>query len=146
MRITGAQLRAYLEHSAKYFNFSYMPELINHSVPLADYDIIGGCSYAIDISRPPGKRVASLKFAGHPVKDVQTFSMAVSTYRLSGGGGYMDAIGFNGQVEATSNATLRNLLLEYVLSRPTLSIPNSNDWRTIPSMERERVVSAYNAK
>ncbi|MCL1909051.1 MAG: bifunctional metallophosphatase/5'-nucleotidase [Holophagaceae bacterium] len=143
IRITGAQLRTYLEHAARYFNFSHLPELINRSMPLADYDMIGGCSYSIDISRPPGRRVSELKYAGEDVRDSQVFTMAISTYRLAGGGGYMDAIGFNGQPEMVSRDTLRNSLLEFVLSAPTLSISAPTHWRTIPYLERERVLAAY---
>jgi len=143
IRITGAQLRAYLEHAAKYFHFSHLPELINRAVSLADYDIISGCSYALDISRPPGRRVTSLRFAGEPVKDDQIFTMAISSYRLTGGGGYMEAIGFKGQAEMISRDTLRNLLLEYVLATPSLGVSITSTWRTIPSLERERVVAAY---
>jgi 2',3'-cyclic-nucleotide 2'-phosphodiesterase/3'-nucleotidase len=143
IRITGAQLRAYLEHAAKYFNYSYLPDLINQTVPLADYDMISGCSYALDISRRPGKRVADLKFNGRPVADGQTFTMAISTYRLAGGGGYMDAIGFKGQPEMTSQETLRNLLLEQAISRPAISISAPTMWRTVPFLDRERVLAAY---
>jgi 2',3'-cyclic-nucleotide 2'-phosphodiesterase/3'-nucleotidase len=85
VRVTGAQLRTYLEHSAKYFNYSHQPELIDRTIPLADYDMISGCTYALDISRPLGKRVANLKFEGMPVEDDQVFTMAISTYRLAGG-------------------------------------------------------------
>ncbi|MDR1840695.1 MAG: 5'-nucleotidase C-terminal domain-containing protein [Holophagales bacterium] len=143
IRITGAQLKAYLEHAATYFNYSYLPDLINRAVPLADYDMISGCSYALDISRPPGKRVTNLKFEGSPVQDDQVFTMAISSYRLAGGGGYMDAIGFNGRHETISREPLRNLLLDYVLAPPTLNLCADSNWRTIPSLDRERVVSVY---
>ena len=143
IRITGAQLRTYLEHAARYFNLSYMPELINKSVPLADYDMVGGCSYSLDISRPVGRRVNDLKYGGEDIQDSQVFTMAISTYRLAGGGGYMDAIGFRGQPEMISQETMRNSLLEYVLSKPTLNISAPTLWRTIPFLDRERVLAAY---
>jgi 2',3'-cyclic-nucleotide 2'-phosphodiesterase/3'-nucleotidase len=136
-------LRAYLEHSARYFKFSHLPDLLNRSIPLADYDIVGGCSYALDISRPVGRRVSGLMFEGSPVRDDQVFTMAISTYRLAGGGGYMDAIGFRGQPDMVSRDTLRNLLMEHVLPMPTLSISPPDAWRTIPYLDRERVAAAY---
>jgi 2',3'-cyclic-nucleotide 2'-phosphodiesterase/3'-nucleotidase len=143
IQITGAQLRAYLEHAAKHFNFSHLPELINESVPIEDYDVLGGCSYALDISRPPGKRVTSLKFGGKPVEDSLTFTMAITSSRLAGAGGYMEAIGFNGRHQTISKETLRNLLLEYVLATPSLNIRITGDWRTIPFLDRSRVTGAY---
>jgi len=143
IRVTGAQLRAYLEHAATYFNYSYLPELINKSVPLENYDIVGGCSYALDISRPPGKRVVGLKCGNVPVEDSQVFTMAISSKRLAGEGGYMDAIGFNGRAELVTKETLRNLLLELVLAAPSLNIATIENWRTIPFLDRNRVLEAY---
>jgi len=143
IRITGAQLRAYLEQAATYFNYSYLPELINKSVPLENYDIVGGCSYALDISRPPGKRVVGLKYGSAPVEDSQIFTMAISSKRLAGDGGYMDAIGFNGRAELVTKESLRNLLLEYVLPAPSLNIATIDNWRTIPFLDRNRVLEAY---
>ncbi|MDR2561416.1 MAG: 5'-nucleotidase C-terminal domain-containing protein [Holophagales bacterium] len=143
IRITGAQLRAYLEHSARYFRFSHLPELINRNVPLADYDMVGGCNYALDISRPVGRRVSGLTFEGSPVRDDQVFTMAISTYRLAGGGGFMEAIGFKGQPDMVSRETLRNLLMDHALSKATLDISTPSTWRTIPYLDRERVEAAY---
>jgi len=102
--------------------------------------MVSGVNYALDLSRPVGQRVANLKYQGAPVKDDQVFTLAITGYRLAGGGGYMDAIGFKGQPERTSAASLRNLILEYALSRPTLSLSETDNWRTIPWLDRERVL------
>jgi hypothetical protein len=75
------------------------------------------------------------------VKPEQTFTLAISTYRLRGGGGYLEAIGFVGEPELITKATQRNLLLEQVLSRPTLNPEPTSTWRTIPYLDRERVLS-----
>jgi len=139
--ITGLQLRQYLEHSARFFNFSHQPGLFNPDVRPQDYDLVSGVSYVLDLSKPAGSRVMDLKFQGSPVKDQQTFSLAITTYRLAGGGGYLGAIGFKGEPELITQATLRNLLLEFVLSRPSLSLPLANNWRTIPALDRERVLT-----
>ena len=53
----------------------------------------------------------------------------------------MAAIGFIGAPELITQASQRNLLLEYVLSRPTLNPTPTNSWRTIPYLDRERVLS-----
>jgi hypothetical protein len=52
----------------------------------------------------------------------------------------MDAIGFHGQPEMITKELQRNLLLEYVLSRPSLSVAAVNNWRTIPYLDRERLL------
>lgn len=139
--ITGAQLRAYLEHAARFFNPSYEARLFGPNARISDYDMVSGVNYALDLSRPIGQRVANLKYQGAPVKDDQVFTLAITGYRLAGAGGYMDAIGFKGQPERTSAATLRNLILEYALSRSPLSLPQADNWRTIPWLDRERVLA-----
>ncbi|MCE1228614.1 MAG: bifunctional metallophosphatase/5'-nucleotidase [Firmicutes bacterium] len=139
--VTGLQLKLWLEHAARYYNLSHQPELVNREVPGFDFDMIDGVSYALDISRPLGQRVVDLKFNGQPVKENQTFTMAITSYRLSGGGGYLDAIHFKGQAQVQNPTPLRNLLFEYVLARPTLSIDVPNRWRIIPALDRERVLA-----
>jgi len=61
IRVTGRQLRAYLEHSARFFNLSHQPELFNKAIPSWDFDTLDGCNYVLDLSRPAGTRVANLK-------------------------------------------------------------------------------------
>ncbi|HEU4950501.1 MAG TPA: bifunctional UDP-sugar hydrolase/5'-nucleotidase [Holophagaceae bacterium] len=138
--ITGAQLKAYLEHAARYFDFSWTPRLFNPAVPGFDYDMVDGATYALDLGRPVGQRVVGLSVGGRPVAPDQVFTLALSTYRLRGGGGYMDAIGFSGGPRQVTALSLRNLILSYVLSHPDLSVAADNNWRTIPYLDRERVL------
>jgi len=141
IRITGAQLKAYLEHAARHYAYSWQPELYNREVPIHDFDVVDGVAYALDLGRPAGGRVVNLSFQGRPVKPEQTFTLALSTYRLWGGGGYIEAIGFKGAPDMMTEASQRNLLLAYVLAHPTLNPPVPNAWRTIPYLDRERVLN-----
>lgn len=140
IRISGKQLRDYLEFSARAYNFSHDPELFNKSVFFYDVDQIDGCTYELDLSQPVGQRVKNLSYQGRPVQDDQSFTLCLSTYRLRGGGGYMDAIHFKGQAEYITPQLQRNLLLSYLLNRPSLSPVPVNAWRTIPALDRERVM------
>lgn len=139
IRINGAQLKAYLEHAAASFRFSHEPELFNREVPYYNVDTVEGCSYALDLGKPPGERVAKLAFQGQPVRREQEFTLALSTYRLAGGGGYMAAIGFSGNAEAVTTSGLRNLILRRVLARPDQDFQPGGGWRTVPYLDRERV-------
>ncbi|HJW72772.1 MAG TPA: bifunctional UDP-sugar hydrolase/5'-nucleotidase [Geothrix sp.] len=141
IRITGEQLRLYLEHGARRYGFSWEAELYNHAVPYYQYDMVDGVSYALDLGKPAGSRVVNLRFQGQPVRAEQSFTLALSTYRLYGGGGYMEAIGFQGMPEMVTSETQRNLLLAYVLAKPILNLATTNSWRTIPYLDRERVMS-----
>ena len=89
VRITGRQLKEYLEQSARYFR-TYSPgqPLINPAVPGYNYDIVSGVDYQIDLSQPEGQRIRGLLYKGRPVTGVDTFTIALSNYRASGGGGY----------------------------------------------------------
>lgn len=141
IRVTGLQVKLWLEHAARYYQFSHLPQLFNPEVAGFDFDMIDGVSYALDLSRPLGQRVVELKFQGQPVKENQSFTMAVNSYRLSGGGGYLEAIRFKGQVEVLNPVSLRNLLFERVLAQSTLAVPLVENWRIIPALDRERVLA-----
>ncbi|MDE3033067.1 MAG: bifunctional metallophosphatase/5'-nucleotidase [Acidobacteriota bacterium] len=140
IRITGAQLKLYLEHAARAYHFSWQPDLFNPKVPFFDIDTVAGVDYALDLGKPVGHRVVGLAYQGKPVRPEDSFTLALSTYRLRGGGGYMEAIGFKGKPELVTDDLQRNLLLEYVLSHPSLSVAVVNNWRTIPYLDRERLL------
>lgn len=139
IRVSGAQLRAYLEHAARHLNFSHQPDLYMKEVPSFDYDVLDGCSYVVDLTRPVGQRITLLSVGGQPVQDAHSFTLGMSSYRLYGGGGYLRAMDWKGQAEFVSPQSFRNLLLAYVLSRPTLSVEVPNRWHTVPYLDRERV-------
>jgi len=102
---------------------------------------VDGVTYSLDLGQPVGSRVRNLSYQGRPVTPDQAFTLALSTYRLRGGGGYLAAMGYTGEAEQVSRASQRNLLLEYVLSKPTLNPAPAGNWRTIPYLDRERVLN-----
>lgn len=139
IRITGAQLRAYLEHAARGFNFAHLPELFNREVAPFNHDVVDGCAYAIDLTRPAGQRIQRLTFQGQPVRDDQTFTLGITSYRAAGGGGYVEAMGWTGTPELVTAQPFRNYILGEALARPTLAPEPANRWRTIPYLDRDRV-------
>lgn len=91
VRITGAQLRAYLEKSAEY----YLPcpgerceRVTNPAVPGYNFDVVSGVDYALDITRPVGERVVLLRRDGRDVAPTDSFTLALNNYRASGAGGF----------------------------------------------------------
>jgi 2',3'-cyclic-nucleotide 2'-phosphodiesterase/3'-nucleotidase len=139
IRINGTQLRAYLEHAAAAFHFSHEAGLFDPTVPFYNIDTVEGCSYALDLGKPVGERVVRLAYQGLAVRPAQEFTLALNTYRLFGGGGYLKAIGFSGKPEAVTELGLRNLIFQKVLSQPELGFPSGTGWRTVPYLDRERV-------
>ena len=141
IRVTGRQLRAYLEHDARFYNFSHNPELFAKNADPGDFDTLDGCVYTLDLSRPAGLRVVELKVQGQPVKEDQSYTLGLPSSRLRGAGGYLEAMGWTGQPEFLSPAPFRNQILEYVLSRPSLAPAAADNWHIIPALDRERVLA-----
>lgn len=100
--LTGAQLRDYLEYSARYFvqteeGADFDPATGTNAVypdrpegvPDYNYDALSGVDYTIDVSREVGDRIQGLTHPdGTAVTDDDEFVLAVNNYRQSGGGGF----------------------------------------------------------
>ena len=111
VRITGAQLRAYLEKSAEYFD-------PNAKIPGYNFDMVSGVDYTIDASKPNGQRITRLLYKGSPVRDDQTFTMAVNNYRQGGGGGF--SMVADAPVVYDRQEDIKDLLIEEIRKRGTL--------------------------
>jgi 2',3'-cyclic-nucleotide 2'-phosphodiesterase / 3'-nucleotidase len=105
VRLTGAQLKDYLEFSARYFkqvttagpvpadSVTNAPTTTApNGTPDYNYDIAAGLdaplTYDIDLAKPAGDRIVGLSYAGTPITPTQEFAVAVNNYRQSGGGGF----------------------------------------------------------
>ena len=135
IRISGAQLRAYLEKAAEYYAGWPAPPggtVTDFSVPGYNFDIVSGVEYTLDISRPVGQRVAELRFEGRPVRDDDSFTMALNNYRQSGGGGYDMIAG--AEVVYDRGEDVRELLIEEVRRHGTIRPEDYHtpSWRLVP--------------
>lgn len=147
VRISGAQLRAYLEKSAEY----YLPcpearceRVTNPDVPGYNFDIVSGVEYTLDISRPMGERVVRLEYRGRPVRDTDSFTMALNNYRQGGGGGF--GMVSQAPVVHDGDESIRDLLIREIQRRGTLS-PEEFDrrtWEVVPASLAERAVAEQN--
>ncbi|HEX6626952.1 MAG TPA: 5'-nucleotidase C-terminal domain-containing protein [Gemmatimonadaceae bacterium] len=121
VRITGKQLRDYLEFSSRYYRTpapTSGPPNPDPQIPGYNFDIVSGVDYVIDISRPIGARITRLEFKGRPVTDSDTFTMALNNYRQTGGGGYAMLSG--APVVYDRQQEIRQLLIDEVRARGTL--------------------------
>lgn len=87
LRMTGAQLKKFMEWSADYYN-QYQPGDLtisfNADIRAYNYDMFAGVNYEIDISKPAGERIVNLTWPdGTPVKDDDSFEIAVNNYRAN---------------------------------------------------------------
>ncbi len=133
VRITGAQLRAYLEHSARYFRSDANGVEPDPTIPGYNYDVVGGAEYEIDVSRPIGDRVTRLEFHGKLVAPADSFTMAVSNFRQAGGGGF--SMLHDAPVVYDQQRDIRELLIEEVRKRGTIRPEQfaGTKWRVVNS-------------
>ena len=147
IRITGRQLRDYLEYSARYYrtfagDTGRTIPILNPRVPGYNFDIVAGADYTMDISRPVGARITTLSVKGKPVVDADTFTMSVNNYRQTGGGGYAMLAG--APVIYDRQQEIRQLLIDEVTRKGTIA-PNdyfTQNWRLEPRVAAD---SAYAA-
>ena len=135
VRITGDQLRAYLEHSARYWKTWVAGDsgsLVNASVPGFNFDLVVGAQYAMDLSQPVGSRITGLSVSGRPVTARDTFTIALSNYRQTGGGGYTMLA--NAPVVFESKHDIRELIVEAVKKAGRLDPSDwgATNWRIVP--------------
>jgi 2',3'-cyclic-nucleotide 2'-phosphodiesterase (5'-nucleotidase family) len=143
VKISGAQLRAYLEQSARYFRAKPDGTVdVDPAIPGYNYDIVSGVDYTIDVSKPVGQRIATLTYEHRPVVPTDTFTMALNNYRQTGGGGFSMLQG--APVVYDRQLEIRQLLIDEVRRKGTL-IPADylhSNWRIVPEAAVARLLVA----
>src|SRR6266581_2780823 len=144
VRISGQQLRAYLEHSARYFR-TYEPgqPILNDSVAGYNYDVVSGVAYNVDLSRPAGQRIRGLAFNGKIVQPTDTFTLALNSYRQAGGGGYSMLAG--APLIYDKGEDIRELLVDEIRRARTIQAAAylRPSWAIIPEAARAAARAAF---
>jgi len=146
VRVTGADVRNWLERSAGMFNQITPGEadqvLLNPEFPSYNFDVIDGVTYQIDLSQPSkftpkgeplnpdAHRITNLKFNGEPVADDMEFIIATNNYRASGGGSFPGAMGDTIIFEAPD--TNRDVIVRYIVEQGTISPSADGNWAFAP--------------
>lgn len=134
IEVTGAQLKAALEHAARYFlpyeTGKTPAELVDRSVPGYNFDIAEGVSYEIDLRRPLGERVQNLAYEGAPLSPERKLRLATNNYRYNGGGGYSMLKG--AKVISRSSTEIRDLIIAWVEKHGEIPSEPSGNWRIVP--------------
>ncbi len=132
VRISGAQLRAYLEQTSQYYILGADGKLaIDPRFPGYNFDIITGADYDYDLGRPAGQRVTRLEVRGRAVAPTDSFTLAVNNYRQAGGGGFRMLAG--ARVVLDQHQNVRDLL-EAAVRADTLRPERfaRESWRIVP--------------
>ncbi|HET7600207.1 MAG TPA: 5'-nucleotidase C-terminal domain-containing protein [Gemmatimonadales bacterium] len=145
VRITGAQLKDYLEQSARYFTpDSAGRPAPDPRVPGYDYDMVGGASYEIDLRLPVGSRIRNLAVRGRPVAPADTYTLALNSHRQSGGGGYTALAG--APVVYDRDENIRDLLMDEIRRHGvTAAELAETNWRIVPREAAEAVRRFFGA-
>jgi 2',3'-cyclic-nucleotide 2'-phosphodiesterase / 3'-nucleotidase len=146
VRVTGAQVKDWLERSAGMFNQITPGEanqpLLNPEFPSYNFDVIDGVSYQIDLSQPSkfgpkgtvayseANRIVNLEFEGQPLDPNAEFIIATNNYRASGGGAFPGAKGDTIVFEGPD--TNRDVIVRYIVEKGTISPRADGNWRFAP--------------
>ena len=147
VRITGQQLKDYLEWTARYFA-PYQPgaPIVNPAIPGFDYDMVAGVHYVIDLTRPVGSRIVDLSYRGKPVTPGQAFTLAINDYRQRGGGGFGEFA--HDPVVYDRGEDIQGLIVSYLRHKKTLSpaaVFQHDNWRLAPAGAIDPATMRYRA-
>ncbi|GAA3107446.1 hypothetical protein GCM10020254_61680 [Streptomyces goshikiensis] len=134
--LTGAQLKDYLEFSARYFVRTAPGDVVDpakltnaESIPDYNYDAVYGLVYDIDVAQPVGSRITGLSFQGKPLDPAARFVFAVNNYRASGGGNFPHVA--QAKQLWSNSEEIRNTIIGWVKAKGTVDPAQfaSVDWR-----------------
>ena len=93
-----------------------------------------GISYNIHVKNDPGHRIKNLTDLsnGQNLDLQKTYTVAMNSYRASGGGGHLAACGIpQATITWKSSEEMRNILANYIQAQKTISAQVDNNWRLV---------------
>lgn len=151
LKLSGAQIRAWLERSASVYNQLHPEQqdgmLINPEHPAYNFEIIYGLSYRIDLSQPARyhgdgsvfdpahSRIRDLRLNGSELEDEAEFIVCTNSFRAHGAGGFEGAEPENLVIE--DRVVMRDILRQYVARQDQLSVDAVTPFRLwVPGLQK----------
>ena len=147
VKVTGAELREWLEMSAGQFQRidpagPPVQELLNPAFRSYNFDSIEGVTYEIDVTQPArytpdglrtdsqAQRIVELRYQGKPVDDKAEFLVVTNSYRASGGGNFPGLDASKIVIDAPDEN--REAVAQYLASARRFDPSADGNWRIKP--------------
>ena len=129
-KITGAQLRQYLEQSVEFWSIEgeriiINPRFIKPKYTPYYYDMADGVEYTVRVSNDIGHRIESLTRNGVPVKDDDEMTICLCQYRANGGGNY--DMFKNLKTVSTYDKDMIQIMYDHIRNNPNIDFEPVNN-------------------
>lgn len=159
MKMTGLEIDGFLEHSVSgWFNSMSSPEdymlryrtddsgvpvlsggRLRLMAPIYNFDSAAGIDYTVDVTKPHGDMISISSFSdGRHFYPDSTYSVAINSYRGSGGGGHIrNGAGLSpeealNRLVGSTERDLRFYFIEWIEKNKELNPATFNNWKVIP--------------
>ena len=134
IRVNREILRKALERSAEYFDLDEDGKLrvsdsfLHPKEEHYNFDYISGIEAAIDISRPRGQRVLSIRRNGQELPPNTSLTLCLNNYRAAGSGGYE----FYTECEVLNDTPVEvvELIMDYITKHKKITVDRTR-WLTV---------------
>ena len=134
IRVNREILRKALERSAEYFDLDEDGKLrvsdsfLHPKEEHYNFDYISGIEAAIDISRPRGQRVLSIRRNGKELPPDESLTLCLNNYRAAGSGGYE----FYTECEVVDDTPVEvvELIMDFITKHRKITVDNTR-WLTV---------------
>jgi 2',3'-cyclic-nucleotide 2'-phosphodiesterase (5'-nucleotidase family) len=103
LEVVGREIKAALENGV-----SALPQIAGR------FPQVSGISFDVDMSRPPGQRVSSVRIGNAPLDDAKSYSVATNDFMAGGGDGYTQFRDAKRTVRDDDAPLLVNQVMDYI--------------------------------